>query len=114
MIPRLINAILGGWLAISPMVFGLGPGSPAGRNDFAVGITVMAAAVAAIMYPKLRVLNGLLGAWIVIAPLAKGYPPGGHVLNEVLVGTLILALSLAPGSGHLRDHRVLHGVPIHP
>lgn len=95
---RLGNAALGIWLMAAPAV--LGYAGAAEVNDRIVGpvaATFALVAIAAVMRP-LRWVNTVVGGWLLVAPWLLGYDATRTIVNDLLVGVLLIAFSLVKGT----------------
>ena len=70
----------------------------------ALGLGVIAVAITAIRVPGFRFINTGLGAWLIMAPFVLSYNTLRPVLNDVLLGLAVIALSLVP-QVRMRDIR---------
>lgn len=95
---RIVNAALGIWLMASPAV--LGYAAPAETNDRIVGPLVATFAIIAIsgVTRPLRWVNTAAGAWLLVAPWILGYDTTSTIVNNMLVGVVVIACSLVKGS----------------
>lgn len=104
-----IDMVLGMWLVASPFVIGYAASRPAAViADIVPGIFLFATScwIAAIKIAPLRVnwLQALCGLWLIIGSfvLLFGRLPHG-ALNDLIVGILVLAVSVAATSAFLRE-----------
>lgn len=94
---QIINAILGVWLVAAPAV--LGYEGIAADNDHIVGPVIASFAVIS-WWESTRVVklyNIPLGAWLLLAPWVLGYDNSSSIINDMLVGALVLSLSFVKG-----------------
>ena len=96
---RLVGALLGGWLVISPAVLGYS-GLGAANNDHIVGPVVLCASIVAI-WPVMRPLRWLglaAGAWLLAAPwLLFRWYGSLPTINDLAVGVLLIILAFLGG-----------------
>ncbi len=97
-------AILGAWEFVS--AFALHGALPAIWSPFFVGIAVLLLAVWSVNTDnistavKLAWINALLGLWILVSPFAAGFASAkAAMLNDVIVGALVLVLSVVEALG---------------
>lgn len=92
-----INAALGIWLIVAPAV--LQYAAPAQTNDRVVGPLVATFAIVAWWEATRSVgrANFPFGLWLLLAPWVLGYGSSVAVLNSVIVGAVVAALSLVRG-----------------
>src|SRR5690606_3775586 len=95
---QVINALLGVWLMAAPAV--LGYGAPAATNDRIVGPVAASFAVIAWWQATrpTRWVNLPLGLWLVAAPFVLGYDATAPLVNSLVVGAALAALSLVRGT----------------
>ena len=98
----LLSAALGLWLMFAPALFGTQ--GAAADSDHLVGalIATVAVIVMAEVIRAGRYLNALLGAWIIAAPWLLGGASRAAAWNDVIAGTLVVALSIPRGT--VREH----------
>ena len=95
---QVVNSLLGIWLMVAPAV--LGYGAPAAVNDRIAGPIAASFAVIAcseVTRPARRV-NLPLGLWLVVAPFVLGYGATAPLVNSLLVGVALAALSFVKGT----------------
>jgi hypothetical protein len=94
---RIINSLLGLWLMASPAILGFG--KTAADNDHIAGPVIVSAAVIAIWEATrgMRKLNIVLGAWLLLAPWVLGYEETIPIVNDMVVGALVIAFALVKG-----------------
>ena len=94
---QILNAILGIWLVAAPAV--LGYDGTAADNAHIIGPVVASFAVISWWEATrtVRLYNIPLGAWLLLAPWVLGYDSSGPVVNDMLVGALVLGLSFVKG-----------------
>lgn len=93
-----LNAVLGVWLFLAPLVLGYGFVNDAVWNGIFVGtvllVAVLVEAVGVWRDPMLARICFVAGAWLVVAPFALGYaaaPP--HLWNGIVVAVLVMFLA---------------------
>jgi hypothetical protein len=91
--PRLANAALGAWLALSAFVWEHSLASQV--NAFVVGIWVSTAALWAVHSWPLRVANTIVAVWLGAATFAMSVPPAAY-WNNLVLAVLVFVLSLIP------------------
>lgn len=94
---RILNTALGIWLMASPAV--LGYGAPAETNDRIVGPLIATFALIAIseVTRPLRRVNTAAGAWLLLAPWILGYGSAATIINDMVVGAVVIGASLVRG-----------------
>lgn len=87
---------------VVPDLFGYG--SAAADNNHIVGPVIATFAFTATWEAtrNLRWANVLLGGWLLWAPWVLGYESTLAILNDTVVGALVVALSLIKGTVHQR------------
>ncbi len=97
-------AVLGAWEFVS--AFALHGALPAIWSPFFVGIAVLLLAVWSVNTDnvstaiKLSWINALLGIWILVSPFAAGFASvRAAMLNDVVVGVLVVVLSVVEALG---------------
>ena len=95
---QVINAVLGIWLMVAPGVFGF-PKTIA-DNDHIIGPVIATFAVIAFWdcTRVVRTYNIPLGVWLLVAPWVLGYEVTGAIVNDMLVGGLIVLFSFVKGN----------------
>lgn len=103
--PRVIEVMLGCWLAASPFIFRHGPDDRLlWINDLlsATGVIVLALVS---WWPPLRlahVANFLVGLWLIAFGLwGSSYPAAPALQNDIVVGTLLLMFAILPNHASL-------------
>lgn len=96
---RLVSALLGGWLVVSPAVLGY-PEVGAANNDHVVGPVVLCVSIVAV-WPVMRSLRWLelaAGGWLLVAPwvLYKWYE-ALPTINDLAVGVALVVLAFLGG-----------------
>ena len=88
------SLILGIWLVISPMVFGLGP--VAAWCTVILGLAVMLFAIEGLLLPSYLEEAGeiCLGLALIVVPAVTDYDSRAGVGNSVLVGILVITFAL--------------------
>jgi hypothetical protein len=94
---QVINAILGIWLMVSPGIFDFS--TNAANNDNIIGPVIATFAITAFWECTrvTRLYNIPLGAWLLLAPWVLGYDNTIAIVNDMVVGGLVIALSLVKG-----------------
>lgn len=107
-----INIILGIWLIISPWVYGFATAAAAGAawSSVIVGALVLIFGAVRVSSPHTRTgfswANIVLGVWTVLSPWIFGQSANmGYLLNSVIVGAAVVALSIWSGSATVTEHR---------
>lgn len=93
-----VNAVLGVWLFLAPIVLGYGFVSDAVWNGIFVGtILLIAALVEAVgvwRNPTLAWISFVAGAWLVVAPFVLDYAAAPLLRwNGIIVGVLVMILA---------------------
>lgn len=93
---RGLNVLAGIWLIISPYVLGFS-GSMAATNAIIVGIIVGVLALIGATSPESVLwtswINIVLGVWMIISPFILGFTGGAVVINSIILGIIVIALS---------------------
>ncbi len=92
-----LNAMLGVWLIVSPLLLGFHDYLIPMRNSVFVGIAILIVSTQAIEMPETwEVLGSLLfGVWLLVSPLILGFHgPMVARYNSVIVGSAVAILSL--------------------
>jgi hypothetical protein len=94
---QIINTLLGIWLMASPAI--LGADKTIADNDHIIGPIIASFAVISWWEATrvVRLYNIPLGAWLLLAPWILGYDSTTSIINDMLVGTLVISLSLVKG-----------------
>lgn len=92
---QFINAALGIWLMVAPGIFGFEKISV--NNDHIVGPVIATFAITALFESTRRRFNIALGAWLLLAPWVLDYESAAAIINDMLVGTLVIGFSLVKG-----------------
>lgn len=91
-----LNVLAGVWLIISPYVLGFARTSAA-TNAIIVGIIVGILALISATSPESAMwtswLNIILGVWMIISPFILGFTGGAIVMNSIILGIIVIALS---------------------
>lgn len=100
----LLNVVIGGWLLVAPFVLPYTEAEPALWTELIVGTLVVGIAIYRSAAPRdapwLGWANVAAGAWLVASPFALGYVDvRAALLNEVIVGALILVMALMALAG---------------
>jgi SPW repeat len=104
-LPSRLSVAAGAWLLVAPFALSYsttGTGFRAYWNDVVVGVAVIAVAALQIAAPgrlsALPPLAAALGGWLAAAPFVLGFASNdgapGAVVNDVLVGALLVVLAL--------------------
>ncbi|CCH57021.1 vitamin K epoxide reductase [Fibrisoma limi BUZ 3] len=98
MLSRILNVLLGLWLIVSPAVFQFN--KTIADNVHIVGPLIVTVAVVAISdsVRNFRLVNTLCGGWLLIAPWVLGYSNMTATINDLIVGSLTIGLSLIRGT----------------
>ena len=91
-----VNAVLGGWLILSPLALGHAEELMPTANAMLVGAALIAAALGAILVPRAweEWTEAALGLWLIASPWILGF--SGHaeaMLAAVVTGIAIAALA---------------------
>lgn len=94
---QVINALLGLWLMLAPAVLGFD--KIIADNDHIVGPIIISFAVISWWESTrvVRLYNLPLGAWLLLAPWVLGYNDTMAIVNDMVVGALVIGLSLVKG-----------------
>ncbi|KXF78501.1 DNA polymerase III subunit epsilon [Paramesorhizobium deserti] len=96
--PLLASCVIGAWLMFSRLIFDTeGAIADSDHLTGAMIITVAVCAMAEVGRP-LRFINVLFGLWLIVAPWLLAGAAAGAILNDVVAGLLIIALSLPRGA----------------
>jgi SPW repeat len=90
-----INLILGGWLFVTPWVFGFAGGA-AGWNAWILGAVIALVAIAALtaFAEWEEWINLVLGLWVLVAPWVLGFEANAAATRyHVIVGIVVAALA---------------------
>lgn len=90
------NAIIAGWLIISPFVLGFQGEFTALANAVVVGVLLLATALGAILVPRAweEWTETALGLWLAVSPWIVGFSHPAARVNAVVAGLVILTLAL--------------------
>jgi len=96
--PRVVEVMLGLWLALGPLIFRLGPGAgPLIANHVIYGAATVIASLIAIRVPFVRIVIIAIGWWLIgYGYVAGGYPAAPGYLNLMVVGALVGLLGIIP------------------
>jgi hypothetical protein len=98
-----VSALIGVWLMFTPLVFGtLGAMADSDHISGGMIVTIAIVAMAEVGRP-LRFLNVLFGLWLAAAAWVLDAPSALAMLNGILCGLAIIALSLPRGK-RSREH----------
>ncbi|MFA6047902.1 MAG: SPW repeat protein [Parcubacteria group bacterium] len=93
---RGLNVLAGVWLIISPYILGFAKTSAA-TNAIIVGIVVGILALISATSPESAMWTGwvniILGVWMIISPFILGFVGGAVVMNSIILGIIVIALS---------------------
>ena len=113
---KIVNALLGVWVVLSPWALGFQDTTTAMSNAVVIGLALIAAAMGAILVPRAweEWTEGALGLWLIASPWVLGFSTQRQaMLGAVVTGVLVAALALwtllidKDYSGGLRD-RIAH------
>jgi hypothetical protein len=90
------NAVLGVWLIVAPLALGFHSDVAALANTSIVGILLLAAALGAILVPRVweEWTETALGVWLAVSPWVLGFASPVARANAVVTGLVVLTLSL--------------------
>ncbi len=96
--PRFVNTLLGLWLMVAPTVLGFE--KTIANNDYIVGPCVASFAIIAIWEATrvVRLYNIPLGIWLLLAPWVLAYDNTLAIVNDMVVGGLVIAFALIKGT----------------
>lgn len=94
---RATNIILGLWLMVAPGIFGWS--KTAADNDHIIGPVIITISFTALWEATrgMRKWNLPLGAWLLLAPWVLGYDNTGPIINDMVVGALVIFTSRIKG-----------------
>ena len=91
-----LNFLAGIWLIMSPFVLGF-MGTAAATNAVIVGIIVGIVALVSVYSAESAMwtnwANTILGVWMIISPFVLGFTTGAVVMNSIILGIIVIALS---------------------
>ena len=92
-----INSLLGIWLMAAPGIINFG--NKAADNDHIVGPVITTFAVISLWECTrvTRTYNIPLGAWLLMAPWMLGYESTFAIVNDMMVGGLVILFSFVKG-----------------
>lgn len=95
---QVINALLGLWLMVSPAILGF-EDKTISNNAHIVGPIITSFAVISWWEATrvVRLYNVPLGLWLLLAPWVLGYEPTTAILNDMVIGAAVAALSFVKG-----------------
>jgi hypothetical protein len=111
---RVIEVMLGCWLAISPFIFGHPPGARTlWTNDLTCGFVIAILALLSFWFP-LRYMHIAIvvpAIWLIIVGFLSGYPAPPASQNHILLGLLLLMFAIIPNEANLppRPWRAIAG-----
>lgn len=92
--PRILNAVVGGWLFISAFAW---PHSTASQaNSWLVGAAVVITSLVALVYPALRRFNTALAIWLATSTLAFPHAGPATTWNNLVIALVVFLVSLVP------------------
>lgn len=105
---RIIMAILGIWLMAAPAVFGFS--KDIADNARIVGPLVASLSIIALSEctRNVRLANIPIAVWLFAAPFVVGYGNDTALMNDYIVGILLIVLCIVQPK---RDHRFAGGWP---
>lgn len=93
---QLLLAAAGLWLLVAP--FALGAAGPALGNDLVVGAALLLLTLFRTLAPRFQQAGSWLvpglGGWLMVAPLLLAYQHVGAIVNDVVVGLVVLVTGL--------------------
>lgn len=97
-----LNFLAGVWLIMSPYILGFA-GTAASTNAVIVGIIVGVLALVSIYSAESTMwaswISIILGVWMIISPFILGFTTGAVVMNSIILGIIVIALSAwGPGA----------------
>lgn len=94
---RIINIILGLWLMIAPGLFGWS--KAVADNDHIIGPVIITFSFTAMWEATrgMRKWNIPLGLWLLLAPWVLGYDSTWPMVNDMVVGALVIFISRVKG-----------------
>lgn len=106
------NAVLGLWLAFSPLILGFHHEIGDMGTTLLVGLLLLAAALGGVFVPRTWEdwTEVILGAWLAFAPWVTGFHTQVATINAVVVGLVVVTLALwaVQDWGLPRDERTAH------
>lgn len=96
---RVVEVMLGCWLALSPFIFAHGADEPAlWWNDLVSALVTMTLALCSFWRPLRYAHLGILGVglWLVAYAYVTPPPPPPASQNHVVIGLLLLMLAIIP------------------
>lgn len=90
---RIINSVLGLWMMIAPSVLGYTKTASNNAHIFGAVITTIAIVSMAESVRDVRKINWFLGGWLVVAPWVLSFKEGTNLLNDTLVGLMLVIFS---------------------
>lgn len=106
------NAVLGMWLAFSPLVLGFHSDVTAMGSTLLIGLLLLATALGGVFMPRAWEdwTETALGVWLALSPWLAGFHAPLASINAVVVGLAVLTLALWA----LQDRGLAHGeTPVH-
>ena len=106
--PRVVEVMLGCWLALSPFIFRHAAGQRGlWFNDMFCGAAVMAIALLSCWPPCRRAHLAIMGVslWLVgFGYFGAPHPAPPALQNDILVGMLLLMFAIIPSEANLPPH----------
>ena len=96
-IPNVINVIAGVWLLLSPWILGFGNTYALSPNNVFWGIVVALLAASRLWWHQgawASWTDFVLGVWIVSSPYILGTDSQRFIINNLIVGLVVIAMSL--------------------
>ena len=95
--PRVVEVMLGCWLAMSPFVFGHDP-----AHDLAMAIVIVSLALISFFRPlgNAHLLIGLISLWLIGYGLTFSHPAPPSAQNHILLGLLFLMFAIIPNNAN--------------
>lgn len=89
---RTVTALLGAWLALSALLWH--HNTVTRINGIGVGILIALVGLRSLQFRSIRWANVVLACWVVLSAFLLPHDSTATWLNELIVGTLVLLLSL--------------------
>ena len=90
-----VNLILGGWLFLTPWIFGFASGA-AGWNAWILGIAIAVVAIAALsaFADWEEWVNLVLGLWVLVSPWVLNFQANATAMHtHVIIGIIVAVLA---------------------
>jgi hypothetical protein len=97
--PRVVEIMLGCWLAVSPFVFGHGDRTDLWVADFTAATAVVVLGLLSYWHParQAHLLTAVVGlAMVGFGYFWQGYPAPAALQNHVLIGLTLMLLAIIP------------------